>query len=360
MPNSDNPVMSSGIAAPSATVAACITVTPDRNGYVPLEDCRNEWPYYPSFGAAILFSILFGVTTVTHIVQARLYCKRFCWVIIMAGIWETTGFVLRILSTRNQISMGLYIPEELFILLAPIWINAFVYMTLGRMVYYFLPERKVLGITATKLARYFVCMDILSFAVQAVGGSMASGGTNESPDAVMAGIHVYMAGIGLQEFFIILFVSLAVAFHFRMLFLEKSGALVTVQLNPSWRPLLYTVYGALVLITIRIIFRLVQYSAGVLTYIPTHEVFIYCFEALPMLVSLFLLNFAHPGRYLIGPGSEYPKKSRQQKREERREKKFTKKARKEQKRAAMLFQTPDNFGQGGEFLELGQFNKPSI
>ena len=301
------------VAIPSTAIAACITVTPDQNGYVPLDDCRNIWSYYPSFGAAILFSILFGMTTVTHVVQARIYRKRFCWVIIMAGIWETTGLILRVLSTRNQINMGFYIPEELFVLLAPIWINAFVYMTLGRMVYYFLPERKVMGITARKLATYFVCMDILSFAVQGVGGSMASGGPQESTDAVMAGIHVYMAGIGIQEFFILIFLWLAISFHRRTLFLEKSGALVTVQLNPRWRPLLYTLYTTLGLITIRIIYRLVQYSAGVLSTIPTHEVYFYCFDALPMFLALVLLNIAHPGRYLIGPESEYPKKSREQK-----------------------------------------------
>ena len=347
------------IATPSATEAVCITVTPDQNGYVPLDDCRNLWSYYPSFGAAILFSILFGMTMVIHVVQARIYRKRFCWVIIMAGIWETTGFILRTLSTRNQINMGLYIPEELFILLAPIWVNAFVYMTLGRMVYYFLPERKIWGISASKLAKYFVCIDILSFAVQAVGGSMASGGTQESAASVMAGIHVYMAGIGIQEFFILVFLGLAITFHRRILFLEKSGALVTVHLNPKWRPLLYTLYVTLGFITIRIIFRLVQYSAGVLSNIPTHEVYFYCFEALPMFLALLVLNITHPGRYLIGPESEYPRKSRQQKREEAREKKAAKQARKEAKRAPKLFQGRGNLGQSGEFLELGEYNKPS-
>ena len=349
---------STNVSTTATAIAACITVAPDQNGYVPLDDCRNLWSYYPSFGAAILFSILFGMTTVTHIVQARIYRKPFCWVIIMAGIWETTGLILRVLSTRNQINMGLYIPEELFILLAPIWINAFVYMTLGRMVYYFLPEKKVAGITARKLATYFVCMDILSFAVQGVGGSMASGGQQESASAVMTGIHVYMAGIGLQEFFILIFLCLAISFHRRMLFLEKSGALVTIHLNPRWRPLLYALYATLGLITTRIIYRLIQYSAGVLSTIPTHEVFFYCFDALPMFLALLLLNLAHPGRYLIGPDSEYPKKSRQQKKEEAREKKAAKKARKEAKRLAKL-QRGENLGHGGEFLELGHFNKPT-
>jgi hypothetical protein len=76
--------------------------------------------------------------------------------------------------------------------------------------------------------------------------------------------------------------------------------------------------------TLYALFRLVQYSAGVLSDIPTHEVYFYCSEALPMFLALLVLIITHPGRYLIGPESEYPRKSRQQKREEAREKKAAK------------------------------------
>ena len=169
-----------GNVATSSTAAACITVTPDKNGYVPIYDCRDIWFYYPSFGAAILFSILFGMTTVLHFFQAFHFRKRFCWVIIMGGTWETAGFILRIPSTRHQLSLRLYIPEELFILLAPLWINAFVYMTLGRMIHFFLPEQQVFGIKATRLSTYFICADIVAFLIQAVGGTIATGPPGES------------------------------------------------------------------------------------------------------------------------------------------------------------------------------------
>ena len=322
--------MSSVINSPtSIATTSCITVTPDQNGFVPLNDCRDLWSYYPSFGAAILFTILFGISTVAHIIQAIVYRKRFCWVIIMAGLWETTGFLLRTLATRHQLSLGLYTPEELLILLSPLWINAFAYMILGRMIYYFLPEQKVIGIRARKLAVYFVCMDIVAFIVQGVGGSMASEGPDESVENVMLGIHVYMSGIGLQQLFILLFVSLAIVFHRRILVLERQAALFG---KPSWRPLLYALYTTLALITVRIIFRLVQYSAGILSSIPTHEAYFYCFEALPMSLAIGLMNVTYPGRYLVGPDSEFPNKTRMEKREENRRKKEAKKLEKEKKK----------------------------
>src|SRR5436190_4102844 len=95
------------VNSPSSSVDSgqCITATPDPNGYVPLDDCRALWPYYPSFTAAILFAALFGISTIIHVTQAFVYRKKFCWVIIMAGIWETAGFILRTFATRNQLSL---------------------------------------------------------------------------------------------------------------------------------------------------------------------------------------------------------------------------------------------------------------
>jgi len=58
---------------------------------VPITDPSANYAYCPSFGAAILFSCLFGITTVAHVIQANLYKKPFAWVLIMGGCWETGG-----------------------------------------------------------------------------------------------------------------------------------------------------------------------------------------------------------------------------------------------------------------------------
>lgn len=46
------------------------TVTPDKNGHVPPGTCGALYEYYPSFGAAVLFSLIFGALTVSHIFMA--------------------------------------------------------------------------------------------------------------------------------------------------------------------------------------------------------------------------------------------------------------------------------------------------
>lgn len=41
------------------------------------------------------------------------------------------------------------------------WINAFVYMVMGRMIYVYIPDQQIYGIKAIKLAKMFVWLDVL-------------------------------------------------------------------------------------------------------------------------------------------------------------------------------------------------------
>ncbi|KAJ9156525.1 RTA1 domain-containing protein [Pleurostoma richardsiae] len=281
------------------------TIAPDANGYVPPGTCGAIWDYYPSFAAALLFAGLFGTLTLLHIWQAARYKKRFCWVIIMAAIWETLAFTFRALSAKHQQSDGIYLVFQIFILLAPLWVNAFDYMVLGRMIYYFLPSRSLFSVPAPIIAALFVSLDFVSFIVQLVGGSTA--GPNSSPADQLKAIHVYMGGIGIQQGFIVIFLSLAIGFQMEMSTLSRA---VTTTLHPGhqWAPLLMTLYASLALITVRIIFRLIEFSRGddVSNPILTHEAYFYLLEATPMFFAILSFNITHPGRVLVGPEAEMP------------------------------------------------------
>jgi len=139
------------IQSPAAKMTKCIS----------LDDPDNLWTYCPSLPAAILFSVLFGIITTYHIYQAHFFKKSFCWVLIMGAIWETAAFVIRCVAIQNPTSQGAFDPQFLLILLAPLWINAFDYMLLGRMVYYYLPEKRLFGIRAERMALCFVILDLV-------------------------------------------------------------------------------------------------------------------------------------------------------------------------------------------------------
>lgn len=188
------------------------------------------------------------------------------------------------------------------ILIPNIGVNAFDYMVLARMIHFFVPERRIGMFKPSLLAKIFVLLDFASFVVQMIGGLMANG-TGEQQ---MNGIHIYMGGIGIQEFFIICFLVLAVQFQRIMLQLEKAGQLPVEKHN--WRRLLYALYASLVAITVRIIYRLVEFSSGYgeSNPIPYHEWYMYVFDGIPMAVAILIWNFAPPGAVLQGPDAKMP------------------------------------------------------
>lgn len=75
-------------------------------------------------------------------------------------------------------------------------------------------------------------------------------GPTAQPEEQMKAIHIYMGGIGLQQFFIVIFVGIAIKFQLDMRKLEKSGS---VGVDGSWKKLLWAVYAGLGFITVRII-----------------------------------------------------------------------------------------------------------
>jgi hypothetical protein len=53
-----------------------------------------------------------------------------------------------------------------------------------------------------------------------------------------------------------------------------------------------------------------EFSSGVDGPLPTHEWFYYVFDATVMFFANLIFAIWHPGRYLVGPDSEFPKKEK--------------------------------------------------
>ncbi|KAF2488292.1 hypothetical protein BU16DRAFT_447482, partial [Lophium mytilinum] len=281
------------------------TAVPGKHGYVsdPMA-CNAYWSYNPSFAAAVLFSVLFGLLLVTHIAQAFLYKKSYTWVLLMGIAWEFASFSTRAASTLAQQNLALVIVSQLLLLLAPLWINAFAYMTLGRLIHFFHPSHRLHRLPGASVAKYFVWADIASFLIQGTGGSLLSPGNSAS--TMKLGIDVYMGGVGAQEGFILLFIGLAVAFQREMGRVERAGEAVVGR--RGWKGCVEGLYAVLVLISIRIIYRLVEYARGTdpNNPLPFHEAYMYALDALPMLLAVLVLAVVHPGKVLVGPESHFP------------------------------------------------------
>jgi hypothetical protein len=166
----------------------------------------------------------------------------------MGCTWETVSFAVHTLGTRDQQNQAYAIVWQLLFLLAPLWINAFVYMTFARMAHYYLPEanKKIRGFKASSIAVWFVWGDVVTFIVQAAGGVMASPGADIN--TVKIGLNIYLAGMALQQFFILIFLWLMIDFHVRC---GKSwGLLGTSNGKRKFQPLQWSMYATLLFITV--------------------------------------------------------------------------------------------------------------
>ncbi|KAH6640103.1 RTA1 like protein-domain-containing protein [Chaetomium tenue] len=306
----------------------CLHVTPGPNGNVPPTACNSYYNFDPQFAPAVAVAVIFGTLTAIHLLEAIIFKKRYAWVLIMGGLWETLAFTLHSLGSRDQQNIGYATAWQLLFLLAPLWINAFVYMTFARMVLYWHPEGKITGLKAAVIARWFVLADVLSFIVQGAGGLMAT--PSASADVIRIGLNIYLGGLGLQEFFVLLFCGLMVRFQ------RQCGRGRGFDEKPSWKPLLFGLYAVLVCITIRIIFRIVEFSGGLgdSNPIPFHEEYAYALDCFPMMLALLVLAVIHPGRYLRGPQSEFIRLSRKEKKALKLEKKTERREEKEAKKRA--------------------------
>lgn len=111
---------------------------------------------------------------------------------------------------------------------------------------------------------------------------------------------MYQGGVGLQQLFVFLFLALIIGFHRRFKREAPSGSTALAT------QLLYAVYIALFLITMRIIFRIVEYASGLDSTIPSHEAYQYCLDTVPMLIALVIFNIVHPGRVMPGKAGDFP------------------------------------------------------
>ena len=257
------------------------------------------WNFCPNTGAAYFYAVLFGLTTLGHIGQGILHRKPYSWVICISALWQTLAYGFRIASIRSPTSVALYTAWFVLLLVAPLWINAYVYMVFGRMVYNYTAEARLLRIKAWRFGLYFVLLDIVAFLVQLYGAASASG-DHLPTSTVLRGLHIYMAGVGLQQFFIFCFCYLAFRFHRNLNAQPQS-----VRVRRA-KTLLYVLYLVLTLITIRIIFRLAEYSKGLKSSIPNHEAYQYVLDSTPMLIALVAFHVVHPGRIMAGKEADFP------------------------------------------------------
>ncbi|KAL5362926.1 RTA1 like protein-domain-containing protein [Aspergillus floccosus] len=258
--------------------------------------------YDPSMGAAVLFILLFIGTTGYHIFQMFKSRTWFFIPFVMGGIFEIIGYIGRAMSSKQtpDWTLGPYIVQTLFLLLAPALLAASVYMFLGRIILMLQAESHAL-LRRKWLTKIFVTGDVLSFLLQGAGGGIQSSGNLEN---MKTGEHIIVGGLFVQIFFFGFFIITASHFYWK-----TKNYPIPRSCTPDipWSKHVHVLYLASFLIMVRSIFRLAEYLQGNNGYLLHHEVFLYIFDALLMFITMVVFNIVHPqevGRHLKRP-SDY-------------------------------------------------------
>lgn len=256
--------------------------------------------------------------------------------LIIGGLFETIGYVGRIISHNNLFALGPFIMQSILLLVAPALFAASIYIILGRIIlategekYSLIQQRfltgafvlgepsleykKHLGIYANHVPNLG---DILSFLVQSGGGGIQAIGTISS---MHLGEKLILVGLFLQILFFGFFTIVAGFFHYSFTnnlpttqlsfscFRTGRGRRLTnsstAPMTPSttvrthevpWKRHMYALYTASALVMVRSIFRVVEYKQGNDGYLLRREVFLYVFDAMLMALVMALFNWVHP------------------------------------------------------------------
>jgi hypothetical protein len=178
------------------------------------------------------------------------------------------------------------------------------------------------------LSTVFVLLDVAAFVVQLVGG--ASAGPTASAEQRQRGINIYMGGIAFQQLAVVVFATLCVVFAKEMSRIERKeaaggrtsrsrqrGLFPLLRQQRGWRPLLFSLFLGLSMITVRIVYRLIEFSADgsddphpAIAALSTQESWFYVLEAVPMAVAMIGFAIWHPGRAMNGVDEEFPVRRR--------------------------------------------------
>ncbi|OJJ42448.1 hypothetical protein ASPZODRAFT_137259 [Penicilliopsis zonata CBS 506.65] len=204
------------------------------------------------------------------------------------------------------------------IVLPPVLIAAGCYIVFGRILFLVVPREertlRLCWVPPRFVTPIFVAFDIVALLLQLAGAVMIAStvpGEKDAASKLEHGKHIAQAGVVIQLLAFGLFAVAAIRFNFTsrpyaQTLLERYAADAdekTILIDGKrrrkhWQALLRVVNVTSVLILVRTVYRLVQFSEGKTGYINLHEWTMYVFDAAVVYPCVILFIWWHPAYYL--------------------------------------------------------------
>ncbi|KIW00636.1 uncharacterized protein PV09_07830 [Verruconis gallopava] len=272
------------------------------------------WNYLPDVPLNSAFAGLFGIYTIT-VLLLGIYVRKFrtyTAVIFVGELMEVFGFVARVYAHAYPFSDAAYIMQMVCLTLAPTFMAAGIYFSLQRLVITFSGELS--RIPPLWIPRVFIVCDILSLFLQGMGGALAAyyASQQELPDK---GNYTMISGLSFQALTLLLFLTLAVDYAFRLWRFQKNVGWGVLNQDPiaaglreskriKWLISSLTISG--ILIFFRSIYRVLELSEGWKGFLMSSEKYVVGLETIPVIIAGGLLAVLHPGFCFQGEDDPIP------------------------------------------------------
>ncbi|KAK9484183.1 RTA1 like protein-domain-containing protein [Lipomyces starkeyi] len=258
----------------------------------PLRSGYYVWHYVPSIAASIIFFLLFLSATSFHFWKIWKLKSRMMLAFTIGGVLEFIGYVVRASAYNNTDRLMPFCIQSMFLLVGPILFTASVYMVLGRIIRKVGAEHHSL-IRVNWLTKTFVISDVATFCIQGGGAGMLV-----VSSLANIGKIIVIAGLILQVLGFCLFIVTSMVFQMRI---SRYPTRESVDPAVQWKKYLYSLYAVSVLITVRSLFRVVEYIMGQNGYLMSHEWCLYTFDGVPMLFCMVIFGIWYPGEVCFIP-----------------------------------------------------------
>lgn len=233
----------------------------------------------------MLAAALFFVSFCIHLFQTLRYRTWWFVTITVALFFEVAGYIARSLSAKDDPYHLLYfIIQYFFIVTAPVFIAAGIYAILSVLISRI--GRQYSPIAPKLVLVIFITSDVIATVTQIAGASLIGAKQSKREDPTTAN-NILLGGLAYQVFAMGVFCILASIFLFRARGELKSRGISAFILS---------FIAATLLVYLRTCFRLAETAEGLGGNLSSKEVYFGVLEFAPIVITVYLFNFFHPGR----------------------------------------------------------------
>ncbi|KAJ7904195.1 RTA1-like protein [Mycena leptocephala] len=257
----------------------------------------SQYGYIPHEYVAIIFIVLFGISTIVHIGQATYY--RMWWLLptaCLCGVLELVGWSGRLWSSFSPSFSNPFMMQITSTIIAPTPLIAVNFFLLSWVITRLGPCYSRL--TPIWYAILFLSCDVLALVIQGVGGGIASA-ANTLSDFIQ-GAKIMLAGIVFQFVAIITYSTLAADFLWRYNrdLLVRGARSDRGKMDAKLKTMIAALVFSTLVLFIRSIYRILELATGWNGRVMHTEIYFNLFDGGMVILAIFTTNFAHPGRLL--------------------------------------------------------------